>query len=163
MKKKSILLAPLLLVLTGCVHIVDGFQSHRATDLQAVLSFSHEFSSWGNDKRKRACKSLSTARTLKSDSLAGIKKASVVAIYPPCGRLSTAINRLEKAQVTITDVNFNYFIQYQIALLRQIQKERRSTFAYQQALRKLEEKNRVLQEKLEKIKSIEKTLKNRDN
>jgi len=163
MKKKSILLAPLLLVLTGCVHIIDGFQSDRTTDLQAVLAFSHEFSSLGNDKRKRVCKYLATEITIKNDSLAGIKKASVVAIYPPCGRLSTAIKRLEKAQVTIMDVNFNYFIQYQIALLKKIQKEKRSAFSYQQALRELEEKNRVLQEKLEKIKSIEKTLKNRDN
>jgi len=153
---KIIFAGCLISALAGCVHLTEAYEFSEESDAQKLMSFAQQFTLLRPDKKVAVCKYLSQYKALRRDPLARVKQAYLVAIYPPCGRLEVAIANLEQAKKKTLDHELGIFIGYQIAVMQRIKKDKEESVAYKNQLD-------AAQNKLDEIKSIEKTLNSREN
>ncbi len=146
----------LISALAGCVHLTDNYALVEESDTQKLINFAQQFSVLTSDKKRRMCRQFAQQKALKNNPLLRVKQAYMVAVYPACGRLDVAISNLEDAKLKTLDHELELFLEYQIAVMRRIKKDKEISAQYKNQLK-------AAQDKLDEIKSIEKTLNSRGN
>ena len=149
--------------LAGCVHVAESFHTQGEADIQEIYATSHQFMGLKIKEKVKRCKASNKKKGAQRDRLANIKQAFMIALYPSCGDLDEAISLLKKAKLARIDRGFEQFLNYHIVLIERLKREVDVSSGYQKRLKKLAKKESVLLEKLDEIKSIEKTLNNRDD
>jgi len=149
--------------LAGCIHVAESFHTRGETDIQEIYATSHQFMALKTKEKLKRCKTSNEQKGAQKDRLVNIKQAFMIALYPSCGNLDDAILHLKNAKLGRVDRGFEQFLNYHIVLMERLKSELAVSSRYQKRLKESEKKESVLLEKLDEIKSIEKTLNNRDD
>lgn len=126
--------------------------------LAKLQRFSGEFAQKTALERSTICTGLLDKEQKDLNLLDRLKLSSAIAVAPDCGNSSQAISLLEISRKITKNPSLIKYIDYQLLVLQRLHGVSRYALEMKENARESQDEAKVLQQKLEAIKSIEKSL-----
>ncbi len=164
---KNYTLLGFLLLLSGCANFSNFGQtpldqSYEPEIVEQLQQFLGEYAQKTAKERSASCEGLLEKEQKENGLLNQLKLSFAIAVTPGCGSTSEALSLLEGARKATIDKQLIEFIDYQLLLLHRLRGVSRYALDLKSRASESQEKAKVLELKLDAIKSIEKALNRRD-
>lgn len=164
--KFSFLKLPILTVTiflsTGCAVLSDlstrQQRNNQSIERQELEKFIGSFSNRSSDERAIICGSMFEIEKGQRTLLDRLELAYAVAVTPGCGSSGEAIELLESAKKEVKEPRLKGIVDYQLLLLKRLQGVSNYALQLKSKESRSREEAKVLKQKLDAIKSIEKAL-----
>jgi hypothetical protein len=164
---KNYILLGLLLLLSSCASFSNlGKAAVALPDepktVEKLQQFLGQYAQKTDKERSASCEDLLQNEQMESNLLNKLELSFAIAVTPGCGSTYEALSLLEDARKVAVDEQLIKVIDYQLLILNRLRGISRYALGLKSSASESKEKAKLLELKLDAIKSIEKALNRRD-